>query len=394
MKRIFVFLLVLVVVGISQAAPVVFNDPNLKTAVETTLGIPNPEPADMLLLTTLDANHLGILDLTGLDYATNLTILRLSNNNLGNIDLLAGLTKMKNLYLDGNPSINSLFAIGDMNDLRYLKAYGCSISNINVAANFKKLEGLSLSGNNFISNITPIKDINTLRYVYLAGNNISDINAFKDPDMNSLIELDLADNFISEVNSLSGLTKLTFLSLRYNDLGDINPLSGMTKLIYLYLSFNESITDINALAGMKKLVELGLTDDNLSDISVLADINQTKILWLGYNLITDINSLTKDTNLITLSLSYNPLSFQSWCIYLRQIRANNPAAAVYTVPAANGLVDTSSTDFSDLRILATQWLQSGCNTDNAYCKCSDLNESGTVNFRDYVIFADWWMLLP
>ena len=66
--------------GLSQTAmaedPVYFADANLKAAVESELGISNPTPTDMLLLSTLDANMCGITDLTGIEYATNLTRLR------------------------------------------------------------------------------------------------------------------------------------------------------------------------------------------------------------------------------------------------------------------------------------------------------------------------------
>lgn len=386
MKRIFVFLLVLVVAGISQAAPVVFNDPNLKAAVEAKLVIPNPEPADMLLLTTLDANHLGISDLTGLQTATNLTTLRLSNNNLGNIDLLIGLKKMQYLYLNGNSSINSLLALADMNDLRRLRAQDCSINNINVVSNFKKLESLSLNNNN-ISDITPIQDINTLRSLYLAGNNILDINVFKDSDVNKLTELDLSDNLISDINALSGLIKLINLQLRYNDITDINALKDLKSLIYLYLSFNESITNINVLKDMNSLVELGLTDVNLIDISPLADVNQIQILWLGYNLIEDVNVLTKYNNLTMLSLYYNPLSFESYCVYLKQIINNKPSANI----AFNQLLDDRFTDANDLHTFSDKWLRDDCSWSNGDCSGADFGESGNVNFYDFAIFANWWM---
>ena len=70
--------------GISQIAvtedPVYFADANLKVAVESALGITNPTPTDMLLLTTLSASARGIVDLTGIEYAANLTYLNLGRN--------------------------------------------------------------------------------------------------------------------------------------------------------------------------------------------------------------------------------------------------------------------------------------------------------------------------
>lgn len=279
MKRIFVFLLVLVVAGISQAAPVNIPDPNLKAAIEAKLGIPNPDANQMLLLTHLDANSLGISNLTGLEWATNLRSLRL---NL---------------------------------------------------------------------------------------------------------------NLISDVNKLSGLTNLWYLNLIDNHITDINHLKPLTKLIYLYLDRNDAIPDINAVKGMHSLAELGLIDVNLVDITPLADVNQLKYLWLGTNQIQDINVLRGFYSLIRLNLgTNNPLSFISRCDYLHQIAANNSGNPGFSVnPVVSGDISANSTDYNDLRIFADQWLKSGCNTYNGYCKCCDSTESGSVNFDDFTDFADVWM---
>ena len=91
--------LLLVIAGVVKAEdPVVFNDPALETAVRQKLGIPtNPiMPADMLDLTQLEARSKGIVNLTGLEYATNLRILFLGkNNNITDISPLAGLTALE-----------------------------------------------------------------------------------------------------------------------------------------------------------------------------------------------------------------------------------------------------------------------------------------------------------
>ncbi len=389
MTRIFIFLLVLVVAGISSAAPVVFNDPNLEVAVETELGISNPNATEMLLLTSLDANHLGISDLTGLQTATNLTTLRLSNNNISALDLLAGLTKMKNLYLGGNPSINSLFPLSGMTDLRNLRVSGGNVMNISVVSNFKKLVWLHLS-DNIISDITPIADVNTLKYLYLASNNISDINTLADPNLNKIRELDLSDNLISNINALSGLSNLLNLKLRFNDITDMNSLENLTGLKSLYMSGNYDLADINAIKDMNNLVELAFTDANVSNISVLGDVNQIQFLWLGYNFIRDISALTKFTNLSALNLRYNPLSFESYCNYLKTIINNKPSASI----VSDRLIDDRFTDANDLKVFASKWLRNDCSLGNGFCSGADFDENGNVAFFDFAIFAEWWMYSP
>ena len=62
--------------------PVDFPDATLKAAVESALGVSDPTPTDMLSLTDLRANRSGIADITGLEFATNLTHLELLRNRI------------------------------------------------------------------------------------------------------------------------------------------------------------------------------------------------------------------------------------------------------------------------------------------------------------------------
>lgn len=72
--------------------PHFIRDCALLAAVEGALGISSPTPADMPSLTGLNAVAKGIVDLTGLEYATNLTSLDLGVNSISDISALSGLT--------------------------------------------------------------------------------------------------------------------------------------------------------------------------------------------------------------------------------------------------------------------------------------------------------------
>ncbi|MGE5294991.1 MAG: leucine-rich repeat domain-containing protein, partial [Solirubrobacterales bacterium] len=79
--------------------PVHFADAALKGAVEDELWVSDPTPTDMLNLTSLDAGSLEIQSLVGLEYAANLTDLRLRFNRIQDISPLAGLTNLRHLVL-------------------------------------------------------------------------------------------------------------------------------------------------------------------------------------------------------------------------------------------------------------------------------------------------------
>ena len=92
-------------------------DPNLRAAIESTLGVASGDTittADMGRLTELVARNSNISDLTGLEHATNLTRLDLgteyvgaegrpiNSNSVSDLSPLAGLTNLTSLSLDNN----------------------------------------------------------------------------------------------------------------------------------------------------------------------------------------------------------------------------------------------------------------------------------------------------
>ena len=77
-------------------------DPNLEKALRETLNLPDEIPLtqqEMLRLTRLDAGNKQIKNLTGLEHATNLTILSFSQNEISNLKPLADLTQLERLWL-------------------------------------------------------------------------------------------------------------------------------------------------------------------------------------------------------------------------------------------------------------------------------------------------------
>ena len=81
--------------------PVAIPDAALKKAIERTLGTSDPNPAEMLHLTSLRAEGVGIVDLTGLAYARNLFYLCLKDNEIQDLSPLYGL-RVGIVLLEGN----------------------------------------------------------------------------------------------------------------------------------------------------------------------------------------------------------------------------------------------------------------------------------------------------
>ena len=213
-------------ITVSGQETVVIPDANLRAAIAKRLGKARGAPisvAEMKTLTRLEAGNSGISDLTGLDFATNLTRLDLrGNRDITDISALAGLTK---------------------------------------------LTELNLSDNNDITAITPLAGLTNLTWLGLQRIFIEDIAALA--GLTNLTWLDLQYNYhISDIAALSRLTSLTDLYLQANNISDIAAIAGLTNLVVLNGSHNE-ITDLSALSGLTELREVLLSDNNISDLSPL-----------------------------------------------------------------------------------------------------------------------------
>ncbi len=178
--RFIFFLLMYLTLPLTVTAQVIdFPDPNLRAEVEKVLGKTSGATitaADMARLTALHAPNANISNLTGLEFATNLTRLALWDN---------------------------------------------SISDISPVVRLTNLTELALGGNN-ISDITPVAGLTRLTSLHLPGNNISDVSAVS--GLTHLTYLNLAGTNITDLSSLSGLTNLKTLWLNHNNISDLSPL--------------------------------------------------------------------------------------------------------------------------------------------------------------------------
>lgn len=260
-------------VGTVSAQVVDIHDPNLRALLEEDLGkAPGATIAveDMESLTYLFGFDAQIRDLTGLEFATNLDTLWLSNNAISDLSPLTGLTRLQDLNLDSN-----------------------AITDISPLAGLTNLSGLSLRSN-AITDISVLAGLTNLSDLQLSSNAIADISMLA--GLTNLTDLWLASNGIADISPLAGLTNLTHLYLLGNAIADISPLAGLTNLTNLHLGFN-AIADISFLATLTNLTDLQLGYNPIADISPLANLTNLKELWLENNVIADLSPLVANIGL-------------------------------------------------------------------------------------------------
>ena len=137
---------------IATAQTVDIPDSNLRAAIETTLGTASGDPitaAEMATLIYFDAKDANISDLTGLEYATNLTYLFLWNNAISDLTSLGGLTSLQFLDLQGN-SVSDLSPVMGLTNLIFLGLRDNSVSELSsLVANtgLGEQDGVRVEGN-------------------------------------------------------------------------------------------------------------------------------------------------------------------------------------------------------------------------------------------------------
>ena len=249
-------------------ASVHIPDANLRTAIAEALGkAPNAiiTAEEMATLREFYANGMDIGDLTGLELATNLTILRIGHNLISDLSPLIRLTKMREIYFN-DTHVADLSPLSGLHDLEVINASQTRISSLAPLAGLIKLRKLDTVHSD-ITDLSP-----------LAG-------------LTNLTRLRLYDCKATDLSPLRGLTKLTWFGLPHtNNITDFSPIAAFTNLKHLDL-FHTEISDISLLAGLTHLETLVLDHNEIVDVSPLASLHNLKNLELHDNNITDFSPL-------------------------------------------------------------------------------------------------------
>ena len=269
-------------VVVDPEAPVHFPDPVLRTAIEVELG-KSPDTiitqAEMATLTSFnfDSSEHSIRDLTGIEFAVNLTKLHVKSNRISDVSSLAGLKSLTWLDLSSN-LILDVSALAGLNNLIWL-----DLSN-----NRTNKPYTYHTGGPERLNVVPIAQLQNLRHLDLAYTRISDISPIA--QLKNLGSLDLHSNAIVDISPIAALKSLDTLQLNNNTISDISPIADLKNLTELYLGSNV-IWDISPLSDLTNLIYLMLSSNLVSDISPIDSLENLTRLYLSYNQISDFSPI-------------------------------------------------------------------------------------------------------
>ncbi|HYG35624.1 MAG TPA: leucine-rich repeat domain-containing protein, partial [Clostridia bacterium] len=311
---------------------VAFLDPILEARVSSTLGIPTGSitAADMLSLTNLWAEGLGITNLSGLEWAFNATHITAGVNQISDFGPLAGLTNLVHLSLWYNQA-SDLSPLANLGNLQMLWLGWNHLTSVDALTNLSKLETLVLNatqisdlaplaaltnlvhldfGLTLVTNAAPLSGLTKLQYLGTTGNHFSDLRLvahwpdlrFLFADYNDVIDLSplalcpnltevyLEGNQVTDLAPLASLTNLTRLNIGGNRSPNIDVLTNLTKLVWLRLEGNH-LASIDPVAGLTNLVDLGFWDNQVTDITPLANLTRLQFLDFSYNQVTSLAPL-------------------------------------------------------------------------------------------------------
>ena len=156
-------------------------DAVLWTVVRGELGLLPGVPLTkekMLRLERIEVNYNDTLNLTGLEFATNLRTLNLNgSNHITDLHAIANLLNLVELHIrrpeDALPMNLEILPLANLTNLEEVTLENCGISDISILANFAKLRRLYLE-NNHIEDFSPLAGLTHLRELRIRNNQAID----------------------------------------------------------------------------------------------------------------------------------------------------------------------------------------------------------------------------
>ncbi|MEW4489772.1 leucine-rich repeat domain-containing protein [Thalassoglobus sp. JC818] len=212
------------------AEEVSISDPNLERVVRELLKKKQIEKekidsADLKSIYILDARGEEIESLQGLEFCTNLSELKLSNNRISDLAPLADLINLQSLSLTGN-QIKSVKPLATLIKLQYIEIEDNQVES---------LEGL--------------EPLTNLRAFYAEGNQISDLSPLASAE--KLVSLNLNDNKVQDLSPIKGLNRISTLGLTNNQVSDFSPISDW-KNLHLTMIEGNPIENLSVFVRMAR----------------------------------------------------------------------------------------------------------------------------------------------
>lgn len=273
--------------GVSQAAGPADGVllPHIEAALGTTLSADNVAQ-EMRRLQRLEVPAAGIVNLDGLEFATNLRVLRLPGNRIEDLTPLGGLSALVELDLSNN-RITDAGPLAGLSSVERLKVDRNRIDGLEPLAGLVSLRRLELAGNR-IRRLAPLAGLANLQYLDVSANRVQDLKPLS--ALVALRHLEAESNVIVDLAPLAGFVNLRHLDVSGNRVSELGPLGGLIHLTNLKANRNR-IVRLDPLAGLLALERLELDSNDIGRIGPLAALGSLAVLHIGGNEVRDFTTL-------------------------------------------------------------------------------------------------------
>ena len=207
--------------------------------------------------------------------------------------------------------------------LEILILHNCGLSNIAALEGMHSVRVLDLTENSIGSLYSLAKiGMDSLEELYLGHNALTNLAELR--NFPSLKILDLSYNAIANASGISSCTSLERLNLSHNRMSSVTPLSALTNLVWFDGSFNK-VTEVDMMAPCTKLQSFIMTDNKLESVDFLAGCPELRELIIDNNDVVKTPAFPKDCPLENFSAIHNflnDLSGLSGLSHLKMVNAD------------------------------------------------------------------------
>ena len=246
-----------------------------------------------------------VTDYGDLKWLPNLESLTIKNGNFTTLESIGQLSKLHTLYIsDSVVSSQDQRVIAGLPSLTCLTLRNCQLSTIANLKSATRLSYLDL-GNNTIRDLSSLSAMKGLTKLYLDHNAVISLEVISHLTM--LEVLDVSFNSLATTSHLSTLTSLTNLNISNNGLMNLEGIERLTSLQQFNASHN-NLVSIDLLAGASTLKYLDASYNTILDVGILSGMNELEELYISHNEITALPQFGKDSKLWTINAEHNLIS--------------------------------------------------------------------------------------
>ena len=243
-----------------------------------------------------------MIDLSGLQNCSELSLVRLDSLPLTDLDCLSASKKLRELELVCMPNLVSLnglqdhqqltrlfvdyqsedlsdmSALSDNTSLKFVELHNDALSDLSWLENAKNLEELTLWGTHSVQNLHGLEDHTGLQHVHIEGlDHLSDISALESCTGIQQVHLNRVFD-LADISPIVKLPKLNRLEIYGSDLHDVDFLSEIVNKNSFSFGISE-VDDWSGLAALPRYSYLNITDRNGS---ALPYIHNTPVAVFEY----------------------------------------------------------------------------------------------------------------